>query len=61
MKTEILNWGKKIKIWTASDWRKFLLSDERHFEVQGLRVTHVRRSDGNSEATQHMQQTPNTH
>jgi hypothetical protein len=54
---KILSWGNKFKIWTTKDWRKVLFSDERHFEVQGLRVTHVRRSDGESVSPKHMQQT----
>jgi hypothetical protein len=53
----VLSWGKKLKIWTAADWRKVLFSDERHFEVQGLRDTHVRRSDEESVSPKHVQQT----
>jgi hypothetical protein len=60
MKKKILSWDKKFKIWTADDWKKVLFSDERHFEDQGLRVTHVRRSDGESVSSKHMQQTIKT-
>jgi hypothetical protein len=37
--------------------RKVIFSDESNFEVQGLRVTHVRRSGGESVSPKHMQQT----
>jgi hypothetical protein len=62
IKKKILIWDNELKIWTAADWRKVLFSDECHFEVQGLRVNHVRRSDGENVSPNHMQQTKkNTH
>jgi hypothetical protein len=52
-----LSWAKNYKNWTAANWRKVLFSDESHFEVQSLRITHMRWSDGESVSPKHMQQT----
>lgn len=48
-----LNWAKNYKHLSALDWRKVLFSDG-HFEAQGLRITHLRRSGKENVSSKHM-------
>ena len=52
MKTNQLAWTRKYQ-----NWRRVLFSDESHFVVQGLNVSHVRRSDGEKLSPKHIKQT----
>ena len=53
MNKKKLAWARKYQNWEKEDWRRVLVS-ENHFEVQGLNVSHVRRSDGESLSPKHI-------
>lgn len=58
MKKKRLLWAKEHKMWCSESWRKVIFSDETLFEVQGCRSSFVRRSDGETISSDHIQQTP---
>ena len=57
MKKNRLAWTRKYQNWNKEEWRRVLFSDESNFVVQGLNVSHVRRSDGEKLFPKHIKQT----